>query len=96
MHKKRKQYSDWCISPAFVCRALIFVFRNEINEFYRLIYIIEDKWMEHTVATDPKEIKYIKKRCRKAFREKMCFNICRVFPIYYSSDSIRTPVINYN
>ena len=28
--------------------------------------------MEHTVATDPKEIKYIKKRCRKAFREKMC------------------------
>ena len=32
--------------------------------------------MEHTVATDPKEIKYIKKRCRKAFREKMCFHIC--------------------
>lgn len=37
--------------------------------------------MEHTVATDPKEIKYIKKRCRKAFREKICFHICRAFPI---------------
>lgn len=37
--------------------------------------------MEHTVATDPKEIKYIEKRCRKAFREKICFYICRIFPI---------------
>ena len=37
--------------------------------------------VEHTVATDPKEIKYIKKRCRKAFREKICFYICRIFPI---------------
>lgn len=37
--------------------------------------------MEHTVATNPKEIRYIKKRCRKAFRESLCFYICRIFPI---------------
>lgn len=37
--------------------------------------------MEHTVATDPKEIRYINKRRRKAFRERMCFHICRIFPV---------------
>lgn len=67
-----------------------FVFRNEINEFYRLIYIIEDKWMEHTVATDPKEIRYIKKRKRKAFREKLCFYVCRIFPVKNKLISICT------
>ena len=46
--------------------------------------------MEHTVATDPEEIKYIKKRCRKAFREKMCFHICRVFPIKKNLISVCT------
>ena len=46
--------------------------------------------MEHTVATDPKEIKYIKKRCRKAFREKICFHICRIFPIKKNLISICT------
>lgn len=35
--------------------------------------------MEHTVATDPKEIKYIKKRCRKAFREKYAFTCVEYF-----------------
>lgn len=46
--------------------------------------------LEHTVATDPKEIKYIKKRCRKAFREKICFHICRVFPIKKNLISVCT------
>ena len=46
--------------------------------------------MEHTVATDPKEIKYIKKRCRKAFREKICFYMCRVFPVKKNLISICT------
>ena len=46
--------------------------------------------MEHTVATDPKEIKYIKKRCRKAFREKLCFYICRIFPIKKNLISVCT------
>lgn len=46
--------------------------------------------MEHTVATDPKEIKYIKKRCRKAFREKLCFHICRVFPVKKNLISVCT------
>lgn len=46
--------------------------------------------MKHTVATDPKEIKYIKKRCRKAFREKICFHICRVFPIKKNLISVCT------
>lgn len=46
--------------------------------------------MEHTVATDPKEIRYIKKRCRKAFRESLCFYICRIFPIKRNLISICT------
>lgn len=37
--------------------------------------------MKHIVATDPKEIIYIKKRRCKAFLESLCFYICRVFPI---------------
>ena len=46
--------------------------------------------MGHTIATDPKEIRYIKKRCRKAFREKMCFYICRVFPVKKNIISVCT------
>ena len=37
--------------------------------------------MEHVVATDPKEIRYIKKRRFKAFRESLCYYVCRIFPI---------------
>lgn len=37
--------------------------------------------MEHVVATNPKEIKYIKKRQLKAFCESLCYYICRIFPI---------------
>lgn len=46
--------------------------------------------MEHTVATDAKEIKYIKKRRRKAFRESLCFNVCRIFPIQKNLISVCT------
>lgn len=46
--------------------------------------------MEHTVATDPKEIKYIKKRRRKAFLESLCFYICRIFPIQKNLISVCT------
>lgn len=37
--------------------------------------------MKHTIATNPQEIKYINMRKRKAFRERLCFYLCRVFPI---------------
>lgn len=37
--------------------------------------------MEYTKATNPKEIAYIKKRKRKAFRESLAFYLCRIFPI---------------
>jgi CDP-glycerol glycerophosphotransferase len=37
--------------------------------------------MEYTVAIDSREIKYIRKRQRKAFLESLCFYICRIFPI---------------
>ena len=37
--------------------------------------------MEHVVATNPKEIRYIKRRCFKAFCESLCYYICRMFPI---------------
>ena len=46
--------------------------------------------MEHAIATDPKEIKYIKRRCRKAFREKICFYLCRIFPVKRNLISICT------
>ena len=46
--------------------------------------------MEHTVATDSKEIKYIKKRRRKAFREKLCFYMFRILPINKNLISICT------
>ena len=46
--------------------------------------------MEHMIATDPKEMKYIKKRRRKAFLESSCFYICRVFPIQKNLISICT------
>lgn len=36
---------------------------------------------EHTIADNPKEIAYIKKRKRKAFRESLCFYLCRIFPV---------------
>lgn len=46
--------------------------------------------MEHTVATDPKEIKYIRKRRRKAFLESLCFYLCRIFPIRKNLISVCT------
>lgn len=46
--------------------------------------------VEHTVATNPKEIRYIKKRCRKALREKVCFWVCRIFPIKRNLISVCT------
>ena len=36
---------------------------------------------EHTIADNPKEIAYIKKRKRKAFGESLCFYLCRIFPV---------------
>lgn len=41
-------------------------------------------------ATDKKEIAYIKKRKRKAFRESLCFYICRLFPIKKNLISVCT------
>ena len=46
--------------------------------------------MEHTVATDAKEIKYIKKRRCKAFLESLCFYMCRIFPIQKNLISVCT------
>lgn len=46
--------------------------------------------MEHTIANDPKEIKYIKKRRRRAFFESLWFYICRVFPIQKNLISVCT------
>lgn len=46
--------------------------------------------MEHTIATDPKEIKYIKKRKRKAIRESLCFYLCRIFPVKRNLISVCT------
>lgn len=37
--------------------------------------------MEHTVATDIKEIRYIRKRRMRAFCESLCYYVCRIFPI---------------
>jgi len=37
--------------------------------------------VEHTVATNPREIKYINMRKSKAFIESLAFYICRLFPI---------------
>lgn len=36
---------------------------------------------DHTVAVNPKEIAYINKRKRKAFRESLLFYLCRIFPV---------------
>ena len=46
--------------------------------------------MEHTVATDPKEIKYIKKRHRKALFEGIFFYVCRIFTIKKNLISVCT------
>ena len=46
--------------------------------------------MKHTIATDIKEIKYIKKRRRKALCESLCFYICRLFPIQKNLISVCT------
>lgn len=46
--------------------------------------------MEHVVATDPKEIRYIKKRRRMAFRESIKFYLCRLFPVQNNLISVCT------
>lgn len=46
--------------------------------------------MEHVVATDPKEIRYIKKRRRLAFRESIKFYLCRIFPVQNNLISVCT------
>ena len=46
--------------------------------------------MDHIVATDSKEIKYIRKRKRKAFRESLCFYFCRIFPVKENLISVCT------
>lgn len=37
--------------------------------------------MDYRKATDPKEIRYINRRKRKAFFSSLCFYLCRIFPI---------------
>lgn len=46
--------------------------------------------MEHIAATDPKEMKYIRKRKRQAFRESLCFYACRIFPVRRNLISVCT------
>lgn len=46
--------------------------------------------MEHIAATDPKEMKYIRKRKRQAFRESLCFYACRIFPVRKNLISVCT------
>lgn len=46
--------------------------------------------MEHAVATDPKEIRYIKKRQRMAFKESIKFYLCRIFPVKNNLISVCT------
>ena len=46
--------------------------------------------MEHAVATDPKEIRYIKKRRRMAFKESIKFYLCRIFPVKNNLISVCT------
>lgn len=46
--------------------------------------------MKHTLATDTQETKYINKRRRQAFREKLRFYLCRVFPIKKNLVSVCT------
>ena len=46
--------------------------------------------MEHVVATESKEIKYINKRRRKAFYEKVLFYLLRIFPVKKNLISVCT------
>lgn len=46
--------------------------------------------MKHTLAIDTQETKYINKRLRQAFREKLRFFLCRVFPIKKNLVSVCT------
>lgn len=46
--------------------------------------------MEHIAATDPKEMKYIRKRKRQAFRESLCFYACRIFQVRRNLISVCT------
>lgn len=46
--------------------------------------------MEHTIATDPKEIRYIRKRRYRAFLESLCFYMCRIFSIQKNLISVCT------
>lgn len=46
--------------------------------------------MEHIAATDPKEMKYIRKRKRQAFCESLCFYACRIFPVRRNLISVCT------
>lgn len=46
--------------------------------------------MEHIAATDPKEMKYIRKRKRQAFRESLSFYACRIFPVRRNLISVCT------
>lgn len=44
--------------------------------------------MKHAVATEPKEIRYIRKRRFKAFCESLCYYLCRIFSIQNNLISI--------
>lgn len=46
--------------------------------------------MEHAVATDPKEVRYIKKRQRMALWESIKFYLCRIFPVQNNLISVCT------
>lgn len=46
--------------------------------------------MNYTSVADEKEKQYINKRRRKAFRESLCFYICRIFPIKNNLISVCT------
>ena len=46
--------------------------------------------MEHVIATDPKEKRYIRKRRMKAFCESLSYYVCRVFPIQNNLISVCT------